>query len=205
MTRSIWGLVGVALTTVSATLILTLYGITLFGFHGGPYQGILAFVILPSFFVLGLLLIPVGVWRQRRAARLAAEKGLEPPAFPIINMNMPRTRAIVMVVFVLTVINIMILALATYKGVEVMDSTEFCGQACHTVMLPEFTTYSRSPHARVKCVSCHIGPGADWFVKSKLSGTWQLVAVSLDRCTTCVRPERPANSATGPRNSSVTG
>jgi hypothetical protein len=180
MTRSVWGLVGVALTTVSATLILTLYGIMLFGFQGGPYQGILAFVILPSFFVMGLLLIPVGVWRQRKLARVAAEKGLEPPAFPIINLNMPRTRVLVLLVLLLTVANVLILALATYKGVEVMDSTEFCGEACHTVMLPELTTYQRSPHARVKCVSCHIGPGADWFVKSKLSGTWQLVAVTLD-------------------------
>ncbi len=60
-----------------------------------------------------------------------------------------------------------------------MESTQFCGAACHTVMDPEFTTYKRSPHARVKCVECHIGEGANWFVKSKLSGSWQLVSVSL--------------------------
>jgi len=64
--------------------------------------------------------------------------------------------------------------------VEFMDSTEFCGAVCHTVMQPEYTAYQRSPHARVQCVECHIGPGADWFVKSKLSGAWQVVAVALD-------------------------
>jgi hypothetical protein len=32
----------------------------------------------------------------------------------------------------------------------------------------------------VKCVECHIGPGANWFVKSKLSGSWQLVSVAFD-------------------------
>ena len=72
------------------------------------------------------------------------------------------------------------LAAATYEGIEVMDSTEFCGTTCHTVMDPEYTAYSRSPHSRVKCVECHIGPGAGWFVKSKLSGSWQLVSVALD-------------------------
>ena len=47
-------------------------------------------------------------------------------------------------------------------------------------MEPEYTAYQRSPHARVKCVECHIGPGADWFVKSKLSGVWQVFAVAFD-------------------------
>ena len=51
-----------------------------------------------------------------------------------------------------------------------MDSTTFCGQTCHTVMQPEFSAYQNSPHARVECVQCHIGPGAGWFVRSKLSG-----------------------------------
>jgi hypothetical protein len=61
-----------------------------------------------------------------------------------------------------------------------MDSTPFCGSACHTVMAPEYTAYKRSPHSRVKCVECHIGPGANWFVKAKISGAWQLVSVALD-------------------------
>jgi len=47
-------------------------------------------------------------------------------------------------------------------------------------MAPEYTTYQRSPHSRVPCVSCHIGPGAGWFVKSKLSGSWQLISVNLN-------------------------
>jgi hypothetical protein len=32
----------------------------------------------------------------------------------------------------------------------------------------------------VTCAECHIGPGADWFVKSKLDGAWQMVAVAFD-------------------------
>jgi nitrate/TMAO reductase-like tetraheme cytochrome c subunit len=98
----------------------------------------------------------------------------------VIDLNVGRTRTLLLLFMALTLVNVVILAVSTYKAVEVMDSTKFCGQACHSVMAPEFTTYQRSPHSRVACVECHIGPGAGWFVKSKLSGSWQLISVSLD-------------------------
>ena len=78
-------------------------------------------------------------------------------------------------------IDSLILGIGTYKGVEVMESTAFCGTACHTVMEPEHTTYQRSPHARVKCVECHIGSGTEWFVKAKISGLYQVYAVLFDK------------------------
>jgi hypothetical protein len=77
-------------------------------------------------------------------------------------------------------LNVVVLASATYKGVEIMESVEFCGLACHSVMEPEHTAFLHSPHSRLRCADCHIGPGADWFVKSKLDGAWQLVAVTFD-------------------------
>ena len=67
-------------------------------------------------------------------------------------------------------LNIAIASQLTYSAVNYMDSVTFCGKTCHTVMQPEFTAYQNSPHSRVECVKCHIGPGAGWFVKSKLSG-----------------------------------
>ena len=51
------------------------------------------------------------------------------------------------------------MGIAGFKAVEVMDSTPFCGTACHSVMAPEYANYLRSPHARVDCVDCHIGKG----------------------------------------------
>lgn len=181
VTREPLGLAGAAITTASAVLFLTLFGIELVGFHAaGPYQGIITFLILPGIFVLGLLLIPLGLWQERRRERRAAARGEAAPAFPVIDLNRPATRKSALVFLALTAVNVMILAIGTYKGVEVMDSTPFCGATCHSVMHPEYTTYARSPHARVDCVACHIGPGADWFVKSKLSGSWQLVSVALD-------------------------
>jgi len=179
LTRSPISLVGAAITTASAVLIITLFAIELFGFVGNPYVGILAYLILPGIFLVGLALIPVGIARQRKLDRLAVAAGQPPPAFPVIDLNTEKTRKLVLTFVLLSMVNVVILAMATYKGVEVMDSTEFCGATCHTVMQPEYTAYKRSAHSRVKCVSCHIGPGADWFVKSKLSGAQQLLAVAF--------------------------
>lgn len=41
---------------------------------------------------------------------------------------------------------------------EYSNSDAFCGSACH-VNAPEYAAYERSPHARVKCVECHLGRG----------------------------------------------
>ena len=179
VSRNPISLAGVVVTTISAIIFLTLFAIELVGFSGGPYVGIMVYVIVPAFFVGGLLLIPFGIWRARRKAKLAAEAG-EAPApedFPVIDLNKVGVRKTVLFFAALTVVNVVIIATATYKGVEVMGSTQFCGTACHSVMTPEYTSYQRSPHARVKCVECHIGSGASWFVKSKLSGSWQVASV----------------------------
>ncbi len=180
MTRSVLSLVGVVLTTVSAILFVTLFATEEMGSVGSPYSGIIAFVIIPTVFVAGLVLMPIGLWQVRREDRRRAAAGQEKVRAPVIDLNVPHTRAIIAVVAMLTLVNIIIIASGTYKAVELMESTEFCGGTCHTVMSPEFSTHSRSAHARVRCTQCHIGPGANWFVKSKLSGSWQLVAVALD-------------------------
>jgi hypothetical protein len=196
LTRNPLSLVGSALAASALTLIVALFVVELVGFEGGPYLGILTYLVLPMFFVLGLVLIPIGIMMQRKRAARAAATGEAPPLFPIIDLNHATTRKSVIVFMVLTMINIVVLAGATYKGVEVMDSTEFCGMACHAVMQPEHTAHERSPHSRVGCVDCHIGPGADWFVKAKLDGAWQLVAVALDiyprPITTPLHDLRPA-------------
>ncbi len=170
-------LVGTAIAASALTLIISLFLIEALGFEGGAYLGILTYLVLPMIFVLGLILIPLGIMRQRKRAALAGESLT---LFPVIDLNSESTRKSVIVFLVLTMINIIVLAGATYKGVEVMDSVAFCGTACHSVMQPEYTAHQRSPHSRVPCVECHIGPGADWFVKSKLDGAWQMVAVTLD-------------------------
>jgi nitrate/TMAO reductase-like tetraheme cytochrome c subunit len=180
ITRDPVSLTGCAITTSSAVLILSLYILESTGMTGSPYLGILAYLIMPAFFVLGLILIPIGIVRSRRRMRRALAAGEGPPVLPTIELSRDRVRKMLLIFLVLTLANIVILSTATYEGVEVMDSTAFCGTTCHTVMEPEYTAYRRSPHANVNCVECHIGPGAGWFVKSKLSGAWQVVAVTFN-------------------------
>ena len=67
-------------------------------------------------------------------------------------------------------ISIIFMVLGVYQLVEFTDSTAFCGRLCHDVMYPEYTTYQESPHSRVLCSDCHVGSGADYLVRSKISG-----------------------------------
>jgi hypothetical protein len=150
----------------------------LMGLHTNPYLGIVFFLILPVLFVLGLLLIPLGAWIERR--RRAAGKPPSSIEWPRIDLNNPSQRTIAIVVFCVTMANIVIVSLGAYKGLEYMDSEAFCGQVCHTSMKPELVAHQQGPHANVSCVECHVGPGASSFVRSKLSGTRRVLAVARD-------------------------
>lgn len=179
ITRNTMSLIGTALIVGSLALIVTLFAVQSLGLRGGAYLGILTFLVLPMFLLIGLVLVPLGISREhkRQARGEGAEAG---PRFPVLDLNNERTRKNMVLGLAFGTISVVVLAAATYKGVEVMDSVPFCGTVCHTVMQPEYTAHQRSPHARVACAECHIGPGADWFVKSKLSGAWQVIAVTFD-------------------------
>ncbi len=170
-------LTGAVLTTSSA---ITLIGFWVFEIVGGgsvhPYAGIVFFLVLPGVFVLGLLLMPAGAIRQRHKLRRAGEL---PSVYPQIDLRQPLVRRGFTWVGGMTLLNVAILGTASYRGVEYMDSVQFCGLTCHSVMAPEYTAYQNSPHQRVGCVQCHIGPGAPWFVRSKLSGVRQVFAVTF--------------------------
>lgn len=176
LSRSPLGVAGAALTSAAALVILTLFALELVGFHGGPYVGILAYLVLPALFVCGLLLIPLGVARQRRRQR----RGESETGFPVLDFNRAKVRRLALLLALLTAVNAVVLALATYKGVEVMESTEFCAEACHTVMEPQATAHRAYPHAAVACVDCHVGPGAASFVEAKLAGARQVWEVAWD-------------------------
>jgi len=165
-------LAGTAIASGAAILFLVFFTLDLLGFHGHPYFGILAYLLVPALFVLGLILIPIGIRRAR--------KRKEGVSFPVYDFNQTSVRRRFLIFSALTIVNVIIVAVASYKGVEVMDTTQFCGQACHSVMAPEYSAYQRGAHASVRCVDCHIGSGASWFVKSKLSGSWQVISVALD-------------------------
>ncbi len=191
-------LLGIIITTVSGILIFILTIMGFLEYLANPYVGIITFLILPAFFITGLLLIPIGIWRIKRLRLrlLAAGSTVPELQFPIWNFNDARVRRIATFVIIASVVNVLILSTATYKGIHYMEGVAFCGTVCHAVMKPEHTSHENSPHSRVTCASCHIGPGAPWFVKSKLSGVRQVFAVALHTYSTPietpVRNLRPA-------------
>jgi hypothetical protein len=161
--RSPLSVAGMVLTTISAVVFTVVLLADLFGLHTNPYIGILFFLVLPALFLFGLLLMPLGVWVERR--RRAAGKAPSAIHWPRVDLNDPTQRLTAVIVFLLTMANVTIVSLAAYRGVEYMK--------------PEFVAHEDQPHARVACVECHVGPGATSFAKAKLAGTRRVLAVTL--------------------------
>ena len=139
-----------------------------------PYIGIFTFVLFPSFiaFGLGMALIGMRVEAKRRV-RTGATEALPYPAF---DLNDPKQRKRFAIFGALGTLLLVVFAFSGYNGFLLTESVGFCGSTCH-VMKPELTAYLNSSHARVRCVECHVGEGAGWYVHSKLSGARQLFAV----------------------------
>ncbi len=74
------------------------------------------------------------------------------------------------------VFSIGLLIVGGFQLMEFTESTSFCGRLCHNVMNPEYTAYQASPHSNVLCSDCHVGPGASYLVKSKISGIPMILA-----------------------------
>lgn len=197
ITGNVTSLVGTLMIALSLLFIAALLIMQAMGFEGGAYLGIITFVVLPMGFLAGVAIVPVGIWMQKRRDAKAAAEGRPVGHLPVIDLNRESTRGVLLGFVALAVPIIALGAGLTYKAVHYMDSTEFCGMACHKVMQPEYTAFQRSPHVRVGCAGCHIGPGAEWFVKAKISGSWQLIAVMFDLyprpIATPVHSLRPAN------------
>ncbi|HKV79118.1 MAG TPA: NapC/NirT family cytochrome c [Candidatus Sulfotelmatobacter sp.] len=163
-------LAGVALGIVSLANIFIFFLIDQIATKASPYIGILAYMASPGFLILGLLLMLAGMLLERR-------KHAAPSAFyPRIDLNDRIQRSAVISFLTFLLVFVVVSAAGSYKAYEFTESTSFCGQLCHTVMIPEYTAYQLSPHARVACAECHVGAGATWFVKSKLSGSRQVFA-----------------------------
>ena len=197
ITGNVVSLVGTLLIALTLLFIGALLIMQAMGFEGGAYLGIITFVVLPMGFLLGVVIVPLGIWLQKRRDAKAAAEGRPIGHLPVVDLNRESTRGVLLGFLALSVPIIALAAGLTFKAVHYMDSTEFCGTACHKVMQPEYTAFQRSPHVKVGCAGCHIGPGAEWFVKAKISGSWQLIAVALDLyprpIPTPVHSLRPAN------------
>ncbi len=165
-------LLGVTITSVSAIIIIISIALNLLDVRFSSYQNLVIYGVFSILFTVGLVLMPIGtwIWRRNREGKIDTE-------ILRIDLGNPVHRRGVVFIMVMTFVNLIVFSVVFYKLFHFTESNTFCGNVCHTVMQPEFTAHSRSPHSRVKCSECHIGSGAEWFVKAKVSGLWQVVAV----------------------------
>jgi Cytochrome c3/NapC/NirT cytochrome c family, N-terminal region len=175
--RNSTSLVGGGIAGLAFATNLFLLLVDFFAPHQNPYVGILTYMLLPVVTVSGLVLALAGALLQYN--RL--QRGLQIVELPRLDLNIPRHRVALGVSFLLVIGFLGLSGVGGYHAYKFTDSVEFCGEVCHTVMMPVFSAYQGSPHARVDCVACHIGPGAEWFVRAKLSGVYQVYSVLFDK------------------------
>ncbi|MFZ2492222.1 MAG: NapC/NirT family cytochrome c [Thermoanaerobaculia bacterium] len=147
--------------------------------HSNPYLGIFAYIVFPGVLCGGLALFVLGMLIERNRRR--KHKPEEIPAYPRIDLNDGRTRKIAGWSIVAISVFLLVSMAGSYQAYHYAETDAFCGTTCHEIMHPEYTAYKASPHARVGCVNCHIGSGATWFVKSKLSGSYQVYATIMNK------------------------
>ena len=187
--------VGALIVTAATISILLLVLIDLTGRSENPYLGIITYIILPGFLILGLAVMVTGALFERRRRRRSPASDIQ--AYPKIDLNEPRQRRVAILLITMSFLFVCASAFGSYKAYEYTESVEFCGQACHSVMKPEAVAFAATSHARIKCVDCHVGHGAGAYAQSKLSGARQLWALATNSYSkpveTPVHNMRPAD------------
>ena len=146
--------------------------------HSNPYLGILIYVVAPGFFILGAFFMVLGALVDRSHLKKKSPTAL--PHVLHIDLSRPRDRRILGAFIVGAVLFLLLTAIGSNRTYHYSESNRFCGETYHTPMKPEYTAYLHSPHARVACVDCHVGSGTSAYVKSKINGVHQLLAVAKD-------------------------
>jgi len=169
---------GSMLVLVTVFLLVLLFFLYLYnaivGRESNPYVDLIGFLMLPVILAFGVVLILLG-----NLVRRSREKREGAPHV-VADIFAPGQLRKVLVVGVATFGVLIGLGLFSFEAYHYTDSTQFCSYVCHEVMAPEATAHASSPHANVHCVDCHIGPGASWVVRAKLSGIRQVYAVLTD-------------------------
>jgi len=174
------GRVGVILVTTSFVSFMVMQVGMLLGVVTNAYVGLIVYLLFPVLFILGLVIIPLAWYRQRQRTGLTIDELLERSFGTDDIKGRAAGSRVFRTIAILTLGNVLILGVASIKMLHFMDSAEFCGTACHSVMNPEWSTYQASPHARVACVECHVGEGVGALLNSKLNGAWQMVSATFN-------------------------
>lgn len=182
------GLIALGFAAGLLTLLLDITSV-----QARAYTGVL-FLVYLLLILVGLVVIPLGALRERRRRRPGGAPSLTGDL--VIDLGRRSHRNALLVFMGIGAVAALAVTVGSYQTYQATESNLFCGQVCHSVMKPEATAYEYSSHARVQCVECHIGSGAGWYVRSKLSGVRQIFAVTLNTyprpIPTPIRDLRPA-------------
>ena len=160
--------VGGIIAGISVLLIFFFFLISLLYQQTSNYIGLFNWIILPVFLIIGMVLIPIGMLIKRKKIKDPNYKSIA--KVWIVDFTNKGYRNAAIIFGAGTVLFLLLSSIGSLEAYHYTETVEFCGKMCHTVMKPEYEAYQNSPHANVSCVECHVGPGADWYVKSKLSG-----------------------------------
>ena len=161
--RNYISFVGAAIVIASLASGFLLFLMEITSKQDNPYLGILTYIAFPSILMFGLFIVALGMLLERRRRRRASPSDIL--AYPRLDLNDPHARHAFFAFLSVTFLFISASAFGSYKAYEYSESVEFCGATCHQVMKPEYVAYLASPHARVRCVDCHVGAGAGWYVR----------------------------------------
>ncbi len=167
--------IGGIVAIISVLMIFFLFVLSLLYEQSSNYIGLFTYIIIPVFLVIGLVLIPIGMVIKKKQLK-------DPDAIRfknswVIDFTNKRHRNAAIIFTSGTIVFLLLSGIGSYEAFHYTESVEFCGTMCHKVMEPEYVAHQNSSHANVSCAECHVGPGADWYVKSKMSGLRQVFAV----------------------------
>jgi hypothetical protein len=164
---------GVMLASFIFVCEFILFGLDFLSSSPSVYLGLITYVLLPPFLIIGLVLIPLGArWKHQRVLKGSTEGRPQPI---VIDLSLSTHQNAFLFFMVGTAIILVMTAIGCYKAYNFTESQRFCGVTCHQIMKPEYTVYLQSPHSRVKCVECHIGSGVGWYVHYKMAGVRMLI------------------------------
>src|SRR5437763_3767165 len=147
---------GMVLAAAALFAFIFLFAIDFFAPIQNPYVGILAYVIAPLFFLLGLALTLLGAilhrFEERRAAVEQKQRILR------IDLSRKRDRRILAVFAFGAVAFLFLTALGSYETYQYTESVDFCGKRCHVPMEPQFVAAQHTAHAQVHVSTATLVP-----------------------------------------------
>ena len=179
--RNKFSCLGATITTVTFPILLVGTLLDFMGIFHHQIFGAILYLIITPLFLTGHALFFYGYFLVKNSPDKKSVFSFDYFTTHFKNISAKTSfRKVILFSTLLGVGNFFILLVVTFMGHHYTETPEFCGTLCHTVMNPEYVSYQNSPHSRVACVDCHVGPGLKWFVQSKISGLRQVVELATD-------------------------